>query len=601
MHAAEFLAVIHAHGGEQAALSTAESHRPSSITRLRLAEGGLLLCRWDGKAVPAHGAVATIDGTGGAPEAGLPRHLIDAGDAPASLLAAARQHRSDLWLDDGGRLTCWTDHLGLSRVYQARAGDCLLLSDDPALLAGANPAPDLAGVCSFLVNGYLVRDRTLFANVSSLPLASVITIGPDRTSSTPYWRHQPGADVWTDRSEAGRELWSRVTAAVTARAQGSDAVISLSGGYDSAVLLGILQAAGHPVSAFSFAVGEPRPGSDADVARRRAASLGVAHRIYRFDEEFDIGGMLRSHLESGLIMRKACYEVDAYERACADAPNGAVLFFGDEAFGQGTFRIGNEHELLGSGTLKSPGILSRLAPNLTSDRATELADALWPVYDEILALPRMRTDEDTKDMLFLGAYLCANMVEMRRQTVARRRAIALPHLDLAVIDMARHLPSSLRTDKRFFEAVARRKLPGLFRIKGARTSQAQPVIDIEMRRQRRSLDEAIGHLGQGIPGVISPAALSAALDTLCATPVAPVSRSRKAMNAVLRGAVKRDLIPHVLLDAVRRRYWSKFEAGADAAGLLMRALHLAMTFDRLSAEPEAVAASPPSHAMTLSD
>jgi len=73
------------------------------------------------------------------------------------------------------------------------------------------------------------------------------------------------------------------------------------------------------------------------------------------------------------------------------------------------------------------------------------------------------------------------------------------------------------------------------------------------------------------------------------------------MNAVLRGAVKRDLIPHVLLDAVRRRYWCKFEAGADAAGLLMRALHLAMTFDRLSAEPEAVAASPPSHAMTLSD
>lgn len=592
MHTAEFLAVIYAHGGEQAALSVAQRHAPASIATLPLATGGLLLCRWDGKAVPRHGAIAVADGTGGAPAAGLPLGLIDTGDAPAGLLATARQHRSYLWLDEGGRLTCWTDHLGMSRLYQSRAGDCLLLSDDPALLAGSSPAPDLAGVCSFLVNGYPMRDRTVFADVRGLPPASVVTIDSQGIFSRPYWCHRPGSDIWTDRAAAGHELWSRITAAVLARAQASHALISLSGGYDSAVFLGILHGAGHPVSAFSFAMGEPLPSSDADVARQRAALLGVGHRTYRFDESFEIARMLRTHVDDGLILRKACYEIDAIDRACAEAPGDAVVFCGDEAFGQGAFRIASEHDLLGSTTLKSPAILSRLAPHLPSDRAEQLGAALWSVYDEILARPRMRTSEDTKDMLFLDSYLSANMVEMRRQTVARRRPLALPHLDLAVIDMARHLPSRLRTDKRFFEAVARRNLPALFRIKGARQSQSQPVIGVEMRRQRQSMDDAIRDLGQGIPGIITPDELSAALDALCATPIAPVPRIRKMVRAVARATVKRDLVPDVLSDAVRHRYWFKFEAGADAAGLLMRALHLAMTFDRLAARPAAAASEP---------
>lgn len=592
MHVAEFLAVIHPPGGENPALSLAQRYAPSSITPLRLAEGGLLLCRWDGKTVPAQGMVAAIDGTGGAPEVSLPRGLIDAGDAPRGLLAAARQHHSYLWLDDGGRLTCWTDHLGMSRVYQAHAGDCLLLSDDPALLAGSDPAPDLAGVCSFLVNGYVLRDRTVFEQVRSLPLASVATIEARGIAARPYWRHQPGADIWTDRTEAGRELWSRITAAVLDRAQGSHAMIALSGGYDSATLLGILHGAGHPVSTFSFVVGEPRPGSDADVARQRAASLGIAHKFYRFDEDFDIARMLRSHLDSGLILRKACYEIGAYERACADAPGDAVVFFGDEAFGQGAFRIGGDHELLASTALKSPVILSRLAPYLPDDRSKLLQAALWSVYDEILALPRMRTDEDTKDMLFLASYLGANMVEMRRQTVGRRRPIAMPHLDLAVVDMARHLSCRLRTGKRFFEAVARRNLPDLFRIRGAQHSQAQPVIALEMRKQRQSLHQEIRRLDEGIPGAIPPAGLAAALDALCAAPVVPPSPMRKAVNAVLRFVVKRDLVPPDLMDAYRRRYYFKFEAGADEAGLLMRALHLSMTFDRLSGRQARATAEP---------
>lgn len=592
----EFLAVLYADGGEAEALSLVERHDPMTIARLGMAAGGLLLCRWDRRPVPATGLVAVLDGSGGAPEVPTPRNLVDAAQAPSGLLAAACQYRSYLWLDGDGSLTAWTDHLGLSRLYHGRAGNCLLLSDDPVLLAGADPEPDPAGVCSFLVNGHMVRERTLFAGVSSLPAASIVALSPSSVASSPYWRHRPGAEAWTDRRAIENELWRRITAATLAATDDRHAVIALSGGYDSTAILGILHAAGRPVSTFSFAFGEPRPWSDADVGRRRAAMLGVEHRIYRFDEGFDIAGMLGAHAADGLVMRKPCYEIGAFEQVLGDLAargRGAVVLFGDEAFGQGAYRIRDDRELLGSAALKSPALLSRLAPHLTAECAARLGEALWSDYEAILARPRLGRVEDTKDMLFLDSYLRANMIEMRHQTMGRRQAIALPLLELGVMDMARHTPHSLRTQKRMFESLVRKRLPAIFRVPQARHSQGQPSIGIEMRRQHRQLALAVGQLRRGIPGAMSPAALAAALDALCATPVPSAPAPMRLATTVARMFVKRELAPPGLVDLVRRRYWNKFEV-ADQAMMLMRALQLAMTFDRCRGAPARLspAASP---------
>ncbi len=586
MHRPEFLAVVHAKDGEATAASIAARFNPFSITPIPLAEGGLLLCRWDGASVPARGAIAVVDGTRGAPGATIPRALIDADVAPDGLLDLASQHRGYLWLDAGGRLTCWTDHLGISRIYHARIGDCEVLCDDPALLAGAGVTLDPAMVCGFLVNGYMLRDRTLFTGVGALPVASVARITPDGCVTAPYWRFRPGSDLWRDERDLAREMWSRITSSVLASVEGRQAVIALSGGYDSAALLGILAGAGHPVSTFSFGLGEPRPGSDADVARRQAASLGVEHRIYRYGADFSIKGMLEAHLDSGLIMRKGCYEISAYERAVSDTLSrwgNPVMCFGDEAFGQGAFRIRDDDDMLGAAALKSPEIMAPLVPPIEAERAAAMGAALREAYGELLGSARRETNrEDTRDRLFLEVFLMANMVQMRRQTVGRRMGFAMPYLELGVLDMARHLPSRLRTHKNFFETVARRELPALFNIRRALFSQAQPVLRDEIVRQRPQLREAIAELRHGIPDVMSPADLLSVLEGISSRPARPASPPRAAIESALRTIMRQRIIPLPLEFAVKRLYWQKFRRGTDQAGLFMRALHLAMTVDRLT-------------------
>lgn len=572
--------------GEAAAASLAERFKPSSITRLPLAEGGLLLCRWDDASVPARGAIAVVDGAGGAPGIAIPRRIIDTDIAPGGLLEMALQHRSYLWLDEGRRLTCWTDHLGLSRVYHAQIGDCQVLCDDPARLAGTDTPFDHAMICSFLVNGHMLRDRTLFTGVGSLPSASLARITPDGCVTVPYWRFQPGADLWRHKPDMARELWARITSSVLASVGDRHAVIALSGGYDSAAVLGILAAAGHKASSFSFALGAPQPGSDADVARRQAALLGIDHRVYRYEQQFSITRMLESHLDSGLIMRKGCYEVSAYERAAADALSrwgNPVMCFGDEAFGQGAFRLRDDDDMLGASALKSPDVLAPLVPPVQADDAAALGTALRDAYRDMLGTARRETNpEDTRDRLFIETFIMANMVQMRRHTMGRRLGIAMPYLEMGVLDMARHMPSRLRTDKNFFEAVARQNLPALFRIRRASFSQAQPVLRHEIPRQREALRGAIAGLRGGIPGVMTPDDLLGALETLCAAPRPAASPARLALESAVRAVLKRELIPLSIEFAVKRRYWQKFHRGTDKAGLFMRALHLAMTIDRVT-------------------
>ncbi|MGE0665154.1 MAG: asparagine synthase-related protein [Sphingomonadales bacterium] len=587
MNSTDFLAVLHPDGREPAALAIAERGAPTSISRLPIKGGGLLLCRWDGHRVDGRGIVTVLDGTGGAPEIPLPRHLIDADNAPAGLVAAARQYRSYLWLDDGGRLTCWTDHLGFSRIYHAAADGCLLLSDDPMLLAGDEPAPDLAGVGSFLVNGYPTRERTIFAGVSRLPPASIVALAPEGVDARSYWRPRPGSDAWADRRDIEDELWRRLRTAVLAATDDREAMIALSGGHDSAALLGILHAAGRPIRTFSFVFGESRPDSDADAAQRRAAFLGVEHKTYRFDQQFDIVGMLRSHVEKGLVLRKPCYEAFAFDQVLEDLSargTGSVILFGDEALGQGAFRIGGDHELLGSAAIKSPSALSRIEPHLPPERADALKAALWAEYEALLVPTRLANFDDAKDVLFLDSYLRGNMVEMRRQILGRHQAIALPLLDLSVMDMARHVPPRLRTGKHHFKSAARRYLPDLYRLKGALHSQGQPAIGEEMRRQAGILADVTRQLDRGIPGVMSPDELVGALEALNARPVSTMSPMARALRAVARPLIKRDLVPPMLVNDFRRRFWGRFETGTDEAALLLRALHLSMIFNRPAAD-----------------
>lgn len=563
-----------------------------------VAGGWLTLFSWRGGEPAARNPLVALDGTGGGNEVPLPAALIDAGAAPAGLREIARQHRSYLWLDEDGPLVCWTDHLALAPLYHAQAAGAHVISDDPALLADLSPGIDDAMIASFLANGIMLGGRTLFSGVRSLPPASIVTISPDLGVSTAaYWRHKPGSALWTDRDEMERELWSRVTNAVTARVAGRQAVIALSGGYDSSALLGIVHAAGHEVSTFSFSTGTPKPGSDADVARRQAELLGVEHQVHALPEPYDVLDLFNAQLAGGVFMRKPCYELRALGEATADAyqrwPH-PIMLFGDEAFGQGALRIETADGLLGAMTLKDPTLIGQLSAALPAGEATRLSDALRHIYDDMIdTIPAGANRSDTMDTAFLDMFLIANMVQIRGTMVAPRIPVALPYLDLGVLDMARHVPSHVRIDKGLFEAAAARNLPDLFAVRRAMTRQAQPDPTDLVRANAARMERAIREMAQGNSPLLAPSVLLSALK-LARTEGQKRSRLFSIIQNTGKIAKRRKLLPATVTNAVQQRIWTKFRTGVSHAALFMRLLYLAMLFEGAAYLAEAERPGPPS-------
>src|SRR5262245_6430388 len=126
-----FVAFIHDDAAAPAVDAAMAALGLSGGRRVELEGGWLTL--WPGRE-DGDTMLAVIDGTGGAPEVAVPQTIADMSCVPVALRGRIAQHRSYLWLDDG-RAGFWTDHTGLSRLYAARFGGCLALSDRTAPLS----------------------------------------------------------------------------------------------------------------------------------------------------------------------------------------------------------------------------------------------------------------------------------------------------------------------------------------------------------------------------------------------------------------------------------------------------------------------------------
>ncbi len=585
-----FVAYVHADAASSMIDATLASLGLSGAGRIALENGWLTL--WPGRDQvggdpDGPSFLAVIDGTGGAPKLSVPPSIADISGIPAALRGHVAQHRSYLWLDRG-RIGVWTDHTGLSRLHAACFEHCTVLSDRTDPLAALAPGVDIGMVASFLANRWMLLDRTLDVHVHSIPVASIGTVTPLGITAAPYWRFRPGSEPVGDEAALEAELWSRIRSSVAAHAGGRPVLLPLSGGYDSSMLLGTLHAIGLPVTAFSFAEGEPRAGSDAAVAHIQAQTLGVPHRLYRMDGAGTVE-LLEANFANGLQSRALCYELDVYQQAAADAPDGAVFMFGEQGFGMGGFRLDSDAGLLGAAAMRDPAILDGLADALGDERVDSLQQALAAVYRDVLAtLPALPARDDLKDWLYFTNLFRSDTGPLRVHTAAPHLPIAKPFLDLSVLDFVKHLGVGHRMHKSLFRQVGTRRLPQVFATGRARRTQAVPDLTVMLRRDRAAIGRLIETLGADIPA-LGPADGLVRLQQDAGEPVPAGLRALALAGAgdVYRVLLQRGLLPRPVVLSLRRRLLNRHGWRPSREAMFLRTLHLAMILGR---RPAAVSA-----------
>ena len=166
------------------------------------------------------------------------------------------------------------DRLGFARLYYRVDGGRLLIASRAAAIADS-AVLDLAAVGQLLQVGYPLADRTLYAAVKLLPPASFATWHAGQFLIRRLWEPPAPATAAIGVDEAAAALEQAVTRA-TERALDPHlrAVLPISGGLDSRLLLGIARSRSELVT-LSFGHGHSR---DVTFGGRLARVAGTSHR-----------------------------------------------------------------------------------------------------------------------------------------------------------------------------------------------------------------------------------------------------------------------------------------------------------------------------------
>lgn len=278
-------------GGAIGWLPTAERFAPFALAR-QGARGNLLL---------VSGAPILIGGS-------LPALLDDAleaslPDATRALTRLDGGFAALFWDAQRRQLAAVTDFLGMQPLFEARApGALLLATEQKGLLATGlvDDAPDAAGWGAFFSFGHYLGRRTSLQRVRWAAAGAVTVYDPERGTADerPHWRWpEPAPHRSLDEVDTAG-IYRALTDSVGGyRAYGRDGVVLMSGGFDSRLVLRLVQDAGLSPRALVVRHEEELYDADTRYAVAAARRLGIEPEVARPAADFYASDAYRRYLQ----------------------------------------------------------------------------------------------------------------------------------------------------------------------------------------------------------------------------------------------------------------------------------------------------------------
>ena len=387
-----------------------------------------------------------------------------------------------------------TDPLNSLKCFLEETADSYVLVSSLCFLPDHSRSLDRIAVTSFLVNGVIYNNRTIYDGIRSLHRASIHIFDANKgISSQEYWTYQFD-NQFIDRSskDLKNELADLLLTAAKKRVRIAETIyLSLSGGYDSTCVLGLLSTVARgDVECFSYVVNNGSLGSDEAVAAQMAKIAGFRHSTVNvFDG--DIIDLMRQNARLGECRANFCGELDAWQSIGKKMGDDAVFFVGDECFGWSGCQLKSERDVLASIPIHTANVLARYSDCVDTG-------ALGGDYDrEILHFTEAALERDlhnTKDFLYLDQRLGNVILPWRELFAGQYASVRNLLLDRNILNFMAHLPSRFRLGKNLYKETVRMMFPDLFKVKRAFKPAVDPL-KIAMFTQREALENELicGH------------------------------------------------------------------------------------------------------------
>jgi asparagine synthase (glutamine-hydrolysing) len=436
-----------------------------------------------------------------------------------------------------------TDRLNSTKIYMSESGDDVAFSSSIFLHPARRLTVDTAAVAGYLASGIAYNSRTPFNEIRVMERASICQYHARKLRKSIFWEYCFSNEyVARPYNQLKHELRELLVEAVKVRMPpNSPPFISLSAGYDSTTILGIIGSCIRLPEAqcFSYAFGQPTPSSDEFLSQRMAMLYGYPFRVIP-----SFTGNLKTVIERNARLGQGtshfCHEVDAWFELghTGSRPDARWLFVGDECMGWINRPMLSYTDVLQAVGISDFSRLHWLERYMDKASVRLFSEA---VREDILTMlkrcPKSGDLHDAKDYLYLDQRLSHLIMPWRENFPGRFFTVANPLLDNTILDFIQKVPSTLRRGKRLFKDTVRDMFPDLFRIRRAQSSSFTSYLDQALQAQKAELTSLMAPEVGMLDAILPPEVLVRILQDYAYAP--PRSRlwdrPKHALRRVLRG------------------------------------------------------------------
>jgi asparagine synthase (glutamine-hydrolysing) len=372
---------------------------------------------------------------------------------------------------DTGDLYFATDRLNTRKIFKFEKGNSLLLSTDINFLPLDKCKLSYAGAASYLINGIMLNDLTVFEEIKKLERSSLHLVNDFRIVSRKYWDYN-FTNEYEHRSERelADELHQLYLKSLKKIIKGKkDIYISLSGGYDSRGIAAMMKNAADTnanISCISHNFGEKIENTDSDTAWQIAESLGYPFRLLN-SYNGDLFHTFKKNAELGSGMTSFCMELDAWDKINKELERSenSIFLVGDMYDGTYVAFHGNTKRALEKAHICEPSFLNEYKNFFTAEVYRNLYENWGNEYDKIInKISSFNNMVNMLDYLYMDQ-LIPNLYSVERESFHMPFIeTASPFYDNEVLDFIQKIPPQLRDRKKLHKLTLETYYPEIFRI-----------------------------------------------------------------------------------------------------------------------------------------
>jgi len=361
-----------------------------------------------------------------------------------------------------------SDKFSSRKAYYALIDDTCYISTNIDLLPKHKCQVSIDGIANYLANGVTLNGITVFEEIICTERASIHWIEKGKIAFKRYWDFKfsySSADQ-INESDLQHELEKLLISSIKRRFDPeAETAISLSAGYDSRGILGILndKIGVRNVYCFSYALDEdPIPECDAFIAKQLADKYQYKHEVIK-SYKGDFIDILIKNAAEGKCLTNYSDELDAWHYL-ADRKGFPDIFVGDMNFGISIPFRTTENLLEKARIVESSG-MKWLKSHISKKVYNEICQSLDKLIGDILQkIDNISDLQDKMDYLYLDQRINYGLLTWRENICNQVGYVHMPFLDGELLDYVSKLPPQLRDNKQMYRKTISELLPDLFAI-----------------------------------------------------------------------------------------------------------------------------------------